>query len=233
MKSPYPYTVLLPENLEKEKKYPVIYALHGIGYNEAFMVNLVKELQDEAIIIGVRGDLPYKTGFAYYYLKGYGVPERDLFYQSMEKFKEFFAYCEATYPIERKNSYVIGFSQGAILSISLALVHGDEIAGIVPMNGYVPDFLEEMYVLKDIRHLSVFICQGLYDKIFPLNVGQETFSYFRQKAGKVKYTIYPSAHEITENNGEDVCAWLRQEIKTRKKESCEAGKCFIKDVNGS
>jgi phospholipase/carboxylesterase len=212
MNCPYQYTILLPEKLDKEKKYPVIYALHGIGYNERFMVNLIKELRDEVIIIGIRGDLPYEKGYAYYYLKGYGSPERDLFFNSIEKLLEFIDYTAHTYPIDPLKRYFIGFSQGAILSISLALILGKSVAGIVPMNGYVPDFINEVYEIKPIEHLAVFLCQGLYDKIFPLKMGQENFIYFCERAGSVKYAIYPAKHEISTNNGEDVVAWLRQQL---------------------
>lgn len=212
MSCPYQYTILLPENMDREKKYPVIYALHGIGYNEKFMVNFLKSLQNEAIIIGIRGDLPFKKGFAYYYLKGYGIPERDLFFSSMEKMLNFIEYTVHTYPIDPEQKYFIGFSQGAILSTSLAFVLGDSVKGIVPMNGYIPDFLEEVYTLKSIEHLSVFICQGLSDPIFPLKIGQESFKYFCEHADSVKYSIYPAEHVITENAAEDAVAWLRRQI---------------------
>jgi phospholipase/carboxylesterase len=205
--------------MDSEKKYPVIYALHGIGYNEQFMMELVKDLQDEAIVIGIRGDLPFKTGYAYYYLKDYGVPERDLFFNSIEKLLKFIEYTVQTYPIDPQNKYIIGFSQGAILSVSLALVLGETITGIVPMNGYVPDFLNEVYTLKPIDHLSVFLCQGLHDTVFPLKVGQESFDHFREHARDVKYTIYPTEHEISDNNGADVAVWLRQQIKANE-QSC-------------
>lgn len=215
MNCPYQYTILLPDHIDREKKYPVIYALHGIGYNEQFMVNLLKDLQNEAIIIGIRGDLPFEKGYAYYYLKGYGIPERDLFFTSIAKIMEFIEYTVHTYPIDPEQKYFIGFSQGAILSSSLALVLGESVKGIVPMNGYIPDFLSEVYTLKSIGHLSVFLCQGLNDPIFPLKIGQESYSYFREHANSVKYSIYPAAHEITDNTVEDVTAWLRRQLKSQ------------------
>ena len=47
------------------------------------------------------------------------------------------------YPIDPNHIYVAGFSQGAILANSLALVLGEKISGIVSMNGYVPEFVVE------------------------------------------------------------------------------------------
>jgi phospholipase/carboxylesterase len=185
------------------------------------MLDLVEDLKEDYILIGIRGDLSYEDGYAYYYLKGYGNPERDLFDSSIEKLKNFIEYASNHYSIDPNRKYLIGFSQGAILSITLALVLGDSIKGIIPMNGYIPQFVKEEYPLKSIDHLSVFLCQGAADPIFPLNIGQENYDYLREQVGSVKYTMYPTAHEISSNNKQDVVAWLRQELEknTQNKES--------------
>jgi phospholipase/carboxylesterase len=214
LKGLYPYQITLPLQMESDKKYPVIFALHGIGYNEQYMLDLVAELKEEYILIGIRGDLTYKEGYAYYYLKGYGNPERELFDSSIEKLKDFIDYASDHYPIDPDRKYLIGFSQGAILSMSLALILGDSIKGIIPMNGYIPQFIKEEYPLKSIDHLSVFLCQGATDPVFPLNIGQENYDYLSEHTSAVKYTIYPTAHEISENNKKDIVAWLRQELKS-------------------
>jgi predicted esterase len=65
--------------MEAGKKFLVIFALHGIGYDEQYMLNLVEDVKEEYILMGIRGKLTYKEGYAYYYLKGYGNPERQLF----------------------------------------------------------------------------------------------------------------------------------------------------------
>ncbi|KAA9012292.1 alpha/beta hydrolase [Niallia endozanthoxylica] len=214
MNSTYKYEVQLPEKMENGKKYPVIFALHGIGYEEQSMLNLIDELKEDYILIGIQGNLTYENGYAYYYLKNYGKPERELFDSSMEKLKNFIEEASNHYPIDPDRKYLIGFSQGAILSMSLALILGDSIKGVIPMNGYIPQFVKEEYTLKSIAHLSVFLCQGATDPIFPLNIGQENYDYLFEKARSVKYTIYPTAHEVSDNNKQDVVAWLRQELET-------------------
>jgi phospholipase/carboxylesterase len=221
LKSLYPYNIKLPIQMEKDKRYPVIFALHGIGYNEQNMLDLVEDLKEDYILIGIRGDLSYEDGYAYYYLKGYGNPERDLFDSSIEKLKNFIEDASNHYPIDPDRKYLIGFSQGAILSMTLALVLGNSIKGIVPMNGYIPQFLKEEYPLKSIDHLSVFLCQGAADPIFPLNIGQENYDYLLERVESVKYTIYPTTHKISDNNKQDVVAWLRQELEknTQNRES--------------
>jgi phospholipase/carboxylesterase len=220
LKNSYPYHITLPIQMEKDKKYPVIFALHGIGYNEQYMLDLVEDLKEDYILIGIQGDLTYEDGYAYYYLKGYGNPERELFDSSVEKLRSFIDFASNHYPIDPDRKYLIGFSQGAILSMTLALSLGDSIKGIVPMNGYIPQFVKDEYPLKPIDHLSVFLCQGVADPIFPLHIGQENYDYLREQVESVKYTIYPTAHEISDNNKQDVVAWFRQELeKDIQKES--------------
>src|SRR3954470_21244405 len=174
------YEVQLPAAMEAGKKYPVIFALHGIGYDEQYMLNLVEDVKEDYILIGIRGDLTYEEGYAYYYLKGYGNPERKLFDSSIEKLKNFIEEASNHYPIDPDRKYVVGFSQGAILSMSLALLLGDSIKGIVPMNGYIPQFVKEEYSLQPFNHLSVFLCQGAEDPIFPIKIGKENYDYLRE-----------------------------------------------------
>ncbi|MFC3885546.1 alpha/beta hydrolase [Bacillus songklensis] len=211
MTSPFVYDIHLPSNIGSGKKYPVVFALHGIGYNEQHMLALVEDLKEDFILIGIRGHLTHENGYAYYYLKGYGNPERELFDDSVEKLKNFIDYVSNQYPIDPERKYLIGFSQGAILSMTLALILGDTIKGIVPMNGYIPSFVKEEYPLKSIARMSVFLCQGESDPIFPLNIGQENYDYLHEHAGSVKYTIYPSAHEISLNNQRDLITWLHED----------------------
>ncbi|HZG70396.1 MAG TPA: alpha/beta hydrolase-fold protein [Chondromyces sp.] len=211
MNSPYEYSVHCPSNIEPGKKYPVVFALHGIGYNEKDMLALVDDLKEDFILIGIRGNLTYENGYAYYFLKSYGNPERELFDNSMKNLQAFIEYASQKYPIDPEKKYLIGFSQGAILSMSLALVLGEEIKGIVSMNGYVPSFVVEEYPVKSIEHMSVFVTQGETDEIFPLNVGQQNYEFFRPRAGSVKYTIYPAGHEITSEIQNDLALWLKQD----------------------
>ncbi|KIL45128.1 alpha/beta hydrolase [Jeotgalibacillus soli] len=215
METTFSYTIHTPETLESEKKYPVIFALHGIGYNEHDILDLVKELKNEFILIGVRGHLAHEKGYAYYYLKGYGNPDRELFDKSMSMLQSFIEDMSKKYPIDLEQRYLLGFSQGAILSLSLALVLGQGIKGIVAMNGYIPSFVKEEFSVKPINHMSIFLSDGQYDEIFPPQIGQENYDYLIEMAASVIYTTYPSGHEISEDNQRDLVMWLSENSRVK------------------
>lgn len=211
MQSPFAYSIHIPPAIAPDQRYPVIFALHGIGYSEQDILSVVADLEEEFILIAVRGHLSYNQGYAYYTLKEYGKPDRDTFDESLEMLQVFMEYATNKYPVSADNRYLLGFSQGAILSMSLALLLGNSIKGIVAMNGYIPAFVKDEFEVKSIDRLSIFLSDGEFDDIFPVSIGKENYVYLNSRAKSVCYKTYPAGHEICEENGRDIVAWLRND----------------------
>ena len=65
--------------------------------------------------------------------------------------------------------------------MTLALTMGDQLKGIVALNGYVPDFVKTEYPLRSVKDVSVFVSHGQYDSVFPVRIGHKTASYFKDR----------------------------------------------------
>ncbi|SFE80700.1 phospholipase/carboxylesterase [Paenibacillus algorifonticola] len=208
MNPAYHYDVHLPEHAGAGKTYPVIFTLHGKGSNEANMHGLVAPLADHFIIINIRGDLRLGTGYQYYELKSLGNPIRDIFDQAVQQLEAFIAYATEKYPIDASQRYLLGFSQGAILSMTLALTMGNKLKGIVALNGYVPEFVKNEYVLQALTGVSVFVSHGEFDSVFPIRIGHETADYFQALTPRMTFKTYPTDHGVSEENQRDFLAWL-------------------------
>jgi phospholipase/carboxylesterase len=76
---------------------------------------------------------------------GLEVSAIEYFDENVKKMNEFIEYASNTYPIDPNKKLIIGFSQGAIpsMTLDLALVLGEKIKGIIPMQGYIPTFVNE------------------------------------------------------------------------------------------
>jgi phospholipase/carboxylesterase len=209
----YQYDVHLPVNLEEGKKYPVIFTLHGKGSNERNMFGLVAPLADDFIIIGIRGNLPLGTGYQYYDLKSLGNPIREMFDQAVTDLEAFIQYATEKYPVDPDKRYLLGFSQGAILSMTLALTMGEQLKGIVALNGYIPDFVKTEYSLRSIKDVSVFASHGEYDSVFPVRIGHETASYLEDQTERLTFKLYPTDHGVSEENQLDFLNWIKQDAK--------------------
>lgn len=207
----YQYDIHLPANMDPDKRYPVVFTLHGKGSNERNMFGLIATLADDFIIIGIRGNLPLGAGYQYYDLKSLGNPIREMFDEAVKQLEAFIHYATEKYPIDPGKRYLLGFSQGAILSMTLALTMGDQLSGIVALNGYVPDFVKTEYPLRSVKDVSIFISHGEYDSVFPVRIGHETASYFKDQTLRLTFKLYPTDHGVSEENQLDVLNWLKHD----------------------
>jgi phospholipase/carboxylesterase len=211
MSLPYEFDIQLPENYNESLLYPVLFLLHGIGSHERNMLPLTHAVRDHYIIISVRGDLPQGHGFAYYYIKGLGNPDREGFDRAVQQLQDFIEQVTAKYPVDPKRRYVIGFSQGAILAMTLSITMGEKLKGIVALNGYIPQFVKKEYLHAPQETVSVYISHGDRDPVFPLHHGEDNAAYFTQHQGNVTYRVYQAGHEITEEIQSSFLEWLNQD----------------------
>jgi phospholipase/carboxylesterase len=209
----YQYDIQLPSHIDPDKKYPTIFTLHGKGSNEKNMFDLLATVSDDFIIVGIRGNLPLGAGFQYYELKSLGNPIREMFDQAIQQLEAFIHYATEKYPIDMTKRYLLGFSQGAILSMSLALTMGEQLKGIVALNGYVPEFVKTEYPLKSLKDVSVFISHGEFDSVFPIRIGHETAAFFENQTSRLTFKTYPTDHGVSEENQRDFVKWLKTDAK--------------------
>ncbi|MGO4545024.1 alpha/beta hydrolase [Paenibacillus sp. 2TAB23] len=214
----YQYEVHMPANLVPGKTYPTVFTLHGKGSNETNMFGLVAPLAEDFIIIGIRGNLPLGAGYQYYDLKSLGNPIREMFDEAVTELEAFIHYATDMYPIDPAKRYLLGFSQGAILSMTLALVMGERLKGIVALNGYIPDFVKTEYPIRSMKNVAGFISHGEYDSVFPVRIGHETAAYMKDQMNHLFFKIYPTDHGVSEENQLDFMNWLKKDaqINTNK-----------------
>ena len=148
LNSPMIYELRQPKQVDPDKTYPALFLMHGMGSNEQNMLSLVDGLEDQFFIFSIRGHLSQPPGFAFFTIQGYGKPHRDVFDQGVNNLISFIDYASEKYPLDSKQLYLLGFSQGAILSMTLGLTLGNRIKGIVALSGYLPAFVKEEYEIK-------------------------------------------------------------------------------------
>jgi phospholipase/carboxylesterase len=215
MKPVYEYDIRFPDGYDPDRTYPTIFTLHGRGSNERNMAGLTEPLSEAFITISIRGHLTLGAGYQYYELRSLGNPIRETFDAAVKQLEAFIHYATGEYAVDPKRRYLLGFSQGAILSMTLALAMGEQLRGIVALNGYVPDFVKEEYPLRSVKDISVFISHGEYDRVFPLRVGQETAAFFESRTERLAFKTYAEDHGVSEENQRDFTDWLYRDAGVR------------------
>jgi phospholipase/carboxylesterase len=207
------YELRRPAKIDPNKQYPALFVMHGIGSNEQNMLSLVNGLEEQFFIFSIRGHLEHPPGFAYFTIQGYGKPHRDIFDQAIDKLTSFIDDAVEQYPLDIRNLYLLGFSQGAILSMTLGLTLGERIKGIVALSGYIPGFVKDEYKINSVDQMNLFISHGEMDQVLPYDWGVESNEYFQQLGADVTFKSYHEGHTVSFQNFQDYQKWLLDSLE--------------------
>jgi phospholipase/carboxylesterase len=115
--------------------------------------------------------------------------------------------------IPPENIFLVGFSQGAVMSLDTALRHPVRLGGIVALSGYVmyPDVLRAE--LQDAnRRIPIFMAHGLRDTILRIEVGRENRRVLEEMELEVEYHEYDTAHRVSSKETRDIRAFLHRHM---------------------
>ncbi|MFJ5771897.1 alpha/beta hydrolase [Psychrobacillus sp. NPDC093180] len=208
MKSPFTYKHTAPVETGKQ---PAIFLLHGMGSSEEDLPQLVRNFEESHHIFSLRGPIVYNPGYAFFTIAEVGKPDRDVFDKVLTFVQSFIHEAIEEYDLDPNDITLLGFSQGAILVQSLALVMGNSINRVVALSGYIPDFVKEEYSKRPVDHLNIFISHGDYDYVIPSQWGAESKDYFEALGANVTFKTYGDGHGVTPENHQDLLAFLKDQ----------------------
>lgn len=132
--------------------------------------------------------------------------------ETTNRIKNLINLLKTKYKIKKENTIVAGFSQGAILSLNLALTNSDIVNGIGVFSGMLPDKIDNR-ALKKIKGFPVFITHGSEDKGIELTHAHKTMRFLKNRRVKVKMTIEKSGHAVTNKQFHDFIKWTNKVTK--------------------
>lgn len=212
MNSTFTFVHSAPQTTDVTKKYPAIFLIHGMGSNENDLVGLVSSLKETCHIFSIRGPIAQPPGYAFFTIEGYGKPHRAVFDQVIKDLQAFIEAKVEEHSIDSEQLFLLGFSQGAILSQSLALIMGNQIKGIVALSGYIPAFVKEEYAIQPVNNLNAFISHGELDNVLPYEWGVASKEYFTEQGANVTFKSYSVAHGVAADNHRDLLAFLNKNL---------------------
>ncbi|MFP9098615.1 alpha/beta hydrolase [Flavobacterium sp. RHBU_24] len=207
---------LVREPKVKLDKNPLLLLIHGYGSNEEDLFGFAAQLPDEYYILSVRA--PYNLpgyGYAWYAINfdaGMNKFTNDVqAAQSRDLIAKFIDEAIARYPIDKDNVTLIGFSQGAILSYSVALKHPEKVSRVAALSGYLhqPIVAEDVHT-KDLSNVKFFISHGVVDQVIPVGWARKAPEFLKTLGITNEYHEYPVGHGVAPQNFYDLLAWLNK-----------------------
>jgi len=195
-------------------KNPLLLLLHGYGSNEDDLFSFASELPDEYFVISARApyDLQYGS-YAWYAINfdadqnkfsdhDQAVLSRDLVVKFLEELK-------TKFPIDSSNITLIGFSQGSILSYSIALSYPKIVQRVGALSGYLNlDTTIDNYQNNDFSGLKIFSSHGTVDQVIPVEWARKTDPILKSLGINSTYEEYPIGHGVSPQNFYDLKSWL-------------------------
>lgn len=194
------YRVYAPAGLDKAKKYPLLFVLHGGGGTGRGMTRLARG-GFEKLADAHGALLAYPDAVDKNWNDGRGDPGR----KSQREGVDDVAFLSAVaseigkkYPADPARVYSAGISNGAMMSHALACRAADKFAAVAPVAGAMPALLAP--ACSPARPVPVLIISGTDDPLVHWEGGDVTGPYGRKKLGRILSAEKSRDHWLGKNS---------------------------------
>lgn len=199
-------------NSEKPK---LMLLIHGYGSNEEDLFSFSDAIPTDFHVVSVRGLHTLAPGaYAWYEINfldagkfnniPQGLESRDKLVQFIDEF------CEKE-NCDKNDVWLCGFSQGAILTYSIALNFPDKLSHAGILSGYPEnEFIGEIDASKDYSKLDFFISHGTADPVIPVEWAKNGKPLLDKLNIKNQYHEYYQGHGLNPDNYRDFMSWIEK-----------------------
>lgn len=187
-----------------------IVLLHGRGSNEQDLFGLIPELPKQPLVVSVRAPFAFPFGGYFWYDLGAQnhSPDPETFASSLQQLSEFVQELPSHYPVDPARVYLLGFSQGALMSGCLTLSQPQLMAATVMLSGYLP--VEAPFETDEagIAGKPIFMAHGSYDSVLPVIMGRQARMRLENLKAEVDYHEYSMDHQVVMDELAELRSWF-------------------------
>lgn len=200
-----------------ERKAPCLILLHGVGSNEVHLADFARRQDPRLAVILVRAPLEMSAArfgwFQVRFTMGGPVIDAEQAERARQALVAFIDGLPAEYGIDKRRVWIAGFSQGGIMSASVALTAPERVAGFAIMSGRVlPEIAPLIAAPAALRRVHAFVSHGLHDDKLGIHFARNAQSLISGLALPLQYHEYPAGHVLNNEMQQDFCQWLARQI---------------------
>ena len=209
---------LAPANPEDA---PLLIMLHGYGSNEKDLIQIAPALLPEFRYISPRAPLTMDVGmygwFPLEFTPGGITVDYKAAQHALEHFIHFIGELISEYRPAGNKVFLMGFSQGAVMSYLSSFNAPELLHGVIALSGQLPEKSLPIDTAKSLlRKLPFLVMHGLYDDILPIAKGRSADEWLQQNVDDLTYREYPVAHQISDSGIELIRSWLKEKMPEQK-----------------
>jgi len=199
--------------------FPTIFALHGWGASAHDLLGLAPYLHGgRALVICPQGPVelpiaPGVRGYGWFPMTSGAPPDPGAFQEARARLQRFLADARDRYPVDRRHSVLLGFSQGGVMAYDLALRSPAEFAGLVALSSWLPnDLANQIEVREEHAGLPTLVVHGTRDPMIPVQRALESRERLRGFGIDATYREYEMEHGIGPDALRDLVVWLEDKV---------------------
>lgn len=190
----------------EDQSRPTILLLHGTGGNEHDLVGLGKEIDAQANILSLRGNV-LENGMPRFFKRlAEGVFDiEDLMFRT-EELKNFIEEASENYAFDRNNVVAIGYSNGANIAGNLLFQYEEVLKGAILHHPMVPRRGVE---LPQMPGTPVFIGAGKNDFMCPATESEDLRDLLQNAGAEVELYWHAYGHQLTQDEVQAAKEWYQ------------------------
>lgn len=195
---------------------PLLILLHGYGSNEQDLFSFAEELPEELLIVSAQA--PYEIGYGGY--AWYAINFDDVngkfsdlkqARESIEKIAVFIDEIKTKYNTNSEKTFLLGFSQGAILSYSLSFIYPNKVQYVIALSGYINSDMIPKNISKDIQ-TDYYCSHGTVDQVLPVAWARKSKPFLDNLGLQNVYSEYPVGHGVAPQNFYSFKSWIEERL---------------------
>lgn len=206
---------LIREPKTKTANPPLVILLHGVGGNEQNLFSFAPELPDNFVVVSTRGPLTFGPNSFAWFQVDFSTGKPQINAEQAENSRlmliDFITDLKSQINFNPDEVYLMGFSQGGIMSYSVALTAPEKVKGIAVMSGrLLPEIKPFMADEKRLDNLKIFISHGKQDAVLNYQYAVDATDFLKTKNLNLNFHSYEEGHTVNKQMVDDVNLWLKK-----------------------
>ncbi|MBK3507159.1 alpha/beta hydrolase [Pseudomonas sp. MF6747] len=209
----------LEQTQSDARNQPLVIFLHGFGSNEEDLFGIKDALPSTWTYLSARAPMPVDPQGYRWFTKtpgdgDYNGETADL-QRSAALIEDFVGKATAKYHTHSDRVFLVGFSQGAIMSYEVGLRKPALVRGIAALSGSVlPVLKAELKPSESLGKLAIFIGHGTLDQALPYASATQANEVLVGLGLTPEFHGYPGMpHTVSDTEVQDLKAWLEKSLK--------------------
>jgi len=189
--------------------YPAVVMVHGWLGNERVMGIFSAALPAGVVVVSPRAPLDVADDSYGWYEH---LDDAEGFRAGLAALRAFVTGLPGAYPADPRRVWLMGFSQGAAMSLALLLSDPALVAGVVALAGFVPEFAQPWASAGKLAGKAILILHGREDDTVSVQQAQAARDLLASAGAQVTYREYDVGHKLNPQGLRDLEMWLAAHV---------------------